>query len=108
ARGRKRFARIVVVLELCRICQIEDRVLRKSNQRFRGGRQRAAQNRFMNEIYAEARRVAPRHVRDVIAHLIFLLIPQYWKVGDAGDELVVPIRFKSSDGARRGGKGKRQ
>src|SRR4029077_19159303 len=62
----------------------------------------------MNEIYAELRSVASRHPGQVVAKLIFFLVPQHGKRRDARDELIVAVRLKAGNCARRRRERKRQ
>src|SRR5205823_167548 len=59
--------------ELRRIVEIEGRILRELDQMFGGGSERAAKNRFMDKIDAEAKGMAAGGAENIIAELIFLL-----------------------------------
>ena len=74
----------------------------ESDESFGVGGERAAEDRFVDEINSKARSVAAGDVTDVVAKLIFFLIAQDGKRGDSGDELIVAKRFESRSGGRSG------
>ena len=85
---------------------VKTRIVCVGKHGFRGGRESAAENRLVDEIYAQAGRVAPIAVSQVITKLIFFLIAQHRKSGDGSDELIVAEGFAAGDGAARGSKWK--
>ena len=86
---------VQVLSELGGIREIEGGVERKDGKRFLVGGERAAENRFVNEIHAEVRGVMAGGVSDVVAELILFLVAQDRERGDGRDELIVTERFKA-------------
>ena len=98
--GKSGGSAIEVGGELRGIVEIEGWILGELDEMFGGGSQCAAQDRFVNEIYAEANGVAAGSVRNIIAELIFLLIACDGECGDDSGELVVAKSFESGSGVK--------
>ena len=94
--------------ELCGVRGVIRGIENERSQCFRICGERAAHHRLVNEINSEARRMFPRCVRHVIAHLIFFLISQNGERRDRGDELIVAESFQTRSGRCRGTERKRQ
>src|SRR5579864_3850596 len=75
-------------------------------QRLFIARECSVQHRFVNEVHSELEGVIARHMAQVIAELIFLLVAQRWKERDWGGELIIAISLEAGDGERRGAEGK--
>src|SRR5579863_9995233 len=86
--------------ELRGMARVERGILGENREIFRIGGKRTAQDRFMDEVHAETRRVASGAVCDVVANLIFFLIAQDGKRRDGRNELVVAESFETGDGLR--------
>jgi len=91
---------IVVGGELRGISQIERGIFGELDEMFSGGSESAAKNRFVDEIYAEAKDVPAGSVRDIVAELIFLLIACDGESSDDGGELIVAEGFESGSGVK--------
>src|SRR5260370_18627432 len=80
---------------------VETRIFRIGQNGFRSGGKRAAEQRFVNKVDAQARGVAAAYMTDVIAKLIFFLVAQDGKSGDGSDELIVTEGFEAGNRAAR-------
>ena len=89
------------------IVEIEGRILRELDKMFGGGGERAAKNRFMDKIDAEAEGMAAGGAKNIVAELIFLLIAFGRKRGDDGSELIIAKSFESGSGVKIRAEGKR-
>src|SRR5580704_5312492 len=107
-RGGEDASRSIVDRKLRGIRQVIGRVLWKRNQFFRSAGERSAEHRFVNEIYAESRGMPAHDMRDVVTHLVLLLVAEHRKIRNAGYELVVAISFKTGDDTRSCGERKRK
>src|SRR6266851_7860034 len=77
---------------------IEAGILRIGEDCFEAAGKRAAKNRFVDEIDAEADGVGTGGAGNVVAELIFLLVAVDGKGGDGGGELVVAESFEAGSG----------
>src|SRR5207245_5061356 len=72
---------------------------------FEAAGKRAAKERFVDEIDAEADGVGTGSAGNVVAELIFLLVAVDGKGGDGGGELIVAESFEAGSGQKTHGKG---
>src|SRR5713101_7090163 len=85
---------------------IETGILRIGENCFEVAGKRAAKNRFVNEIDAEADGLGTGGAGNVVAELIFLLVALAGKGGDGGGELIVAESFEAGSGQKTDGEGK--
>src|ERR1035438_4000487 len=86
----------------------ERRIVGKRVERLLVGGERAAQHRFVNEVDSELKCVTARHVAQIVAHLVFVLIAQVGKKSDGSVKLIVAKSLKAGNGLGRGAERKRQ
>lgn len=98
--GKSSASAIVIGDELRWIGQIESRILSELDEVFGGGSERAAKNRFVNEVYAEADGVAPGRAENVVSELVFLLIANDGERGNFRGELIVTESFETGGGVK--------